>query len=226
MNATLVAYAGVLRAHWRWPLLGALVAVGAITVVLLIWPPLYRTQATVFVRTPGDVSRVLDGGDSYAQARAQTYAALASSTSVSTRVIADLGLNLDAEALSKRIKATNPKGTALINIMVSAPSAQEAQRTATVLLSEYAATVRTLESVPGSLVPRAEFVVVDPPGATVRVVAWGAPVAVVLLSASLIGLFLGALAAVVRSTFDSRAGQLTQSQTCPTCGSGIEEVTH
>jgi len=226
MNTTLVAYARLLRARWRWLIWGALVAVGAITVVLLIWPPLYRTQATVFVRTPGDVSRVVDGGDTYAQARARTYAALANSTSVSARVIADLGLDLDAEALSKRIKATNPKGTALIHITVSAPSAQEAQRTATVLVSEYAATVRALESVPGSLVPRAEFVVVDAPGTAVRVVAWGASVPVVVLSAALVGLVLGASAAVVRSTFDGRAGKVTQPQTCPTCGSGIEEVTH
>jgi capsular polysaccharide biosynthesis protein len=226
MNTTLVAYARVLRARWRWLVWGALLAVGAITVVLLIWPPLYRTQATVFVRTPGDVSRVVDGGDTYAQARARTYAALASSTSVSARVIADLGLDLDAEALSKRVKATNPKGTALIHLMVSAPSAQEAQRTATVLVSEYAATVRALESVPGSLVPRAEFVVVDAPGPAVRVVAWGASVPVVVLAAALVGLVLGALAAVVRTTFDGRGGQLTESQTCPACGSGIEEVTH
>ena len=43
------------------------------------------------VRTPGDIGQSVDGGDSYAQRRAETYAALATSTTVSTRVIADTG---------------------------------------------------------------------------------------------------------------------------------------
>ena len=63
--------------------------------------------------------------------------------------------------------------------------------------------MRALESVPGSLVPRAELVVVDPPGPPKRVVARGVPVSLVLLGATLVGLVLGATAAVVRSIFDS-----------------------
>jgi capsular polysaccharide biosynthesis protein len=184
---------------------GALIALGATTILLILQPPMYRSDATVFVRTPGDVSRVVDGGDFYAQGRARTYAALAGSPSVSARVIADLGLDLQPGTLSGRIKATNPPGTALIDISVSAPSAAEVQRTATVFLSEYAATVRGLESVPGSLVQRAELVVVDPPGRPTRVIAWGAPVSLVLLGAALIGLLLGATSAVLRSTFDGSA---------------------
>jgi capsular polysaccharide biosynthesis protein len=202
MDTTLVDYGRVLHARWRWIVWGVLLALAATTLFLILRPPLYRSEATIFVRTPGDVSRVLDGGDSYAQARARTYAALAGSTSVSSRVIADLGLDLRPETLSDRIEATNPPGTALIHIAVSAPSAAEAQRTATVLLSEYAATVRALESVPGSLVPRADLVVVDPPGRAVRVMAWGASVPVVLLGAALIGMVLGATVAVLHSIFD------------------------
>jgi capsular polysaccharide biosynthesis protein len=199
MNTTLADYAAVLRSRWRWIVWGVLLALAATTAFLILRPPLYRSDATVFIRTPGDVSQVLDGGDSYAQGRARTYAALAGSTSLSARVIADLGLDLKPEALSERITAASPRGTALINITVSAPTAGEAQRTATVLLSEYAATVRTLESIPGSLVPRAELVVVDPPGQPVRVAAWGASIPIVLLCAALIGLVLGATVAVLRS---------------------------
>jgi capsular polysaccharide biosynthesis protein len=205
MNAAVTAYIGVLRTRWRWMVWGVLIVLAATTFLLILAPPIYRTHATVFVRTPGDVSRVLDGGDSYANGRAKTYAALAGSTSVSARVITDLGLALDPQTLSERIKAANPPGTALINITVGAPSAGEAQRTANVFLSEYEATVRALESVPGSLVPRAELVVVDPPGRPTRVIAWGAPVSLVLLGAALIGVVLGATAAVLRSVFDRSA---------------------
>lgn len=203
MNTSIAAYGRVLRARWRWLVWGVLLAVGATTLFLIVQPPLYRSEATIFVRTPGDVSRVVDGGDAYAQARARTYAALANSTSVSSRVIADLGLDLRPQNLSDRIKAANPSGTALIRIAVSAPTAAEAQQTATVLLSEYAATVRALESVPGSLVPRAELVVVDPPGPGGRVIAWGAPIPMVLFGAALLGFLLGAIAAVTGSVFGS-----------------------
>jgi capsular polysaccharide biosynthesis protein len=205
MNTAVVEYARVLRARWRWIMWGVVLALAATTLFLIVRPPLYRSEATVFVRTPGDVSRVLDGGDLYAQGRAASYAALASSTSVSSPVIADLGLDLKPEVLSERIQATNPRGTVLIHIAVSAPTAAEAQRTATVLLSEFAATVRTLEMVPGSLVPRAELVVVDPPGRPIRVVAWGVPIPVFLLCSALIGLVLGSTGAVLRSIFERPA---------------------
>jgi capsular polysaccharide biosynthesis protein len=213
MSTPLAHYGALLLPQWRWVVWGILLALVATTVLLILSPPLYRAEATVFVRTPGDVSRVQDGGDSYAQGRAGTYAALVKSTSVSSRVVADLGQDLRPEVLSQRIQATHPRGTALIDIAVSAPSAAEAQRTATLLLSEYAATVRTLESVPGSLVPRAELVVVDPPGRPVRLLAWGAPIPVVLLGATLIGLVLGSFGAVLRSIIKSPVHDHNRSAT-------------
>src|SRR5262245_27250108 len=155
MNSAIVNYGRVLRTRWRWIVWGVLLALVATTVFLILWPPLYRSDATVFVRTPGDVSRVRDGGDSYAQARTRTYAVLAGSRSMSERIIADMGLDMKPETLAGRIEARNRGGTALMDIAVSAPAPGEAQHTATVLLSEFAQTVRSLESVPGSLVPRA-----------------------------------------------------------------------
>src|SRR5260370_40822756 len=110
MNTAIVHYGEVLRARWRWVMWGALIALVATTLVLILRPPLYRSQATIFVRTPGDVSRVMDGGDSYAQTRAKTYAALAGSTSMSARVIADLGLDLKPATLSERINPANRRG--------------------------------------------------------------------------------------------------------------------
>jgi capsular polysaccharide biosynthesis protein len=205
MNAAVMDYARTLRPRWRWIVWGMLLALMATTALLVLWPPLYRSEATIFVRTPGDVSRVRDGGSTYAAARANTYAALARSTGVAARVITELGLDLDPETLSGRITAVNPPGTALIDISVRAPSAAEAQRTATVLIAEYAGTVRALESVPGSLVPRAEFVVVDAPGPAARVSLWGASIPVVLLCAALLGLVLGLVAAVMGSIFSSSA---------------------
>ena len=203
MNPALLEYGRALRRRWRWIVWGLLLTLAATALFLLFEPPRYRSEATVFVRTPGDVSRVLDGGDSFAHGRARTYSALARSTDLAARVVENAGLDVTPEMLSERIHASPRQGTALIDVSVDASSAAESRRTATVFLAEFATTVRTLESVPGSLVPRAELVVVDRPGPPKRVVAWGAPVSLVLLGATLTGLFLGAVAAVIRSIFDN-----------------------
>lgn len=122
MSSSLATYLGIVRARWRWLMWGVLLALAATTVALLAEPPQYRTTASVFVRTPGDVTTVLDGGDSYAQGRARTYAALVDNTSLSATVIADLGLDLEPEDLARRIHGTSRPGTVVIDITVSAPT--------------------------------------------------------------------------------------------------------
>ncbi len=195
---TLSIYGRILRARWRWVAWGVALAAAALVAVLIVWPPSYRTQSTVFVRTPGDVSQNLDGGNTYAQVRASTYAALARSTGVSSRVIADLGLRISPEKLSSRIQAQHIGGTALFEIAVNAPTAEESRRTAEVLVAELSTQVDVLESVPGSLIPRAQLVVVDTPSDPRRVVVWGAPLYLVVISALLAGAALGAGGAVLR----------------------------
>lgn len=198
LPTALIAYGRILRARWRWVAWGVAVAVGALAVALIAWPPLYRTQATVFVRTPGDVSQSRDGGDSYAQVRAETYAALARSTGLSSRVIDNLGLTVSPNKLSSRIQAQHIGKTALFQISVNAPTPGEARRTAEVLVNELSARVDALEAVPGTLVPRAQLVVVDTPTDPRRIVIWGAPLHLVVIAVLLLGATLGASGAVLR----------------------------
>lgn len=202
MSTALHAYVRVLRERWRWLAWGMLLGVGAAVVALLLAPPLFRSTATVFIRTPGDVSRAVDGGDTYAQHRAGNYVELARSTDLATSVVRDLGIDLAPETLAERTTATNRPGTVLIDVAVDAPTAGEAQRTLTVFLPEYAAAVHALETVTGSVVPRAELVVVNQPSLPTRVSFWGAPPLAVLLGAGLVGMLLGATGAVLRSIFD------------------------
>jgi capsular polysaccharide biosynthesis protein len=196
-------YLALLRAKWRWLSWGVLISLAVTTAALVATPPLYRCEATLFVRTPGDVSSVIDGGDSYAQGRARTFAALADNPALTSRVVTDLGLDLAPETLAERVDAENPPGTALVEVAVSSPSPSEARRTATVLLDELTATVDGLETVPGSLVPRAELVVVNPPSTEVRIAAWGLPVAAVLAGAALTGVLVGAMCVVLASAHAS-----------------------
>lgn len=200
---TAVRYLGLLRAKWRWLCWGVLISLAVTTAALVATPPLYHSEATLFVRTPGDVSSVVDGGDSYAQGRARTFAALADNPALTSRVVTDLGLDLAPATLAKRVDAENPPGTALIEVAVSSPSPSEARRTATVLLDELTATVDGLETVPGSLVPRAELVVVNPPSTETRVSAWGLPVAAVLAGAALTGVVVATMCVVLTSVHAS-----------------------
>jgi hypothetical protein len=211
MNPTLARYRALLVARWRWVVWGILSALLVTTVAMIITPPMYRSEATVFVRTPGDITRVQDGGDLFARARVDTYAALAKGTGVSTRVVGDLGYHLTPEEFSRRIDAKSRPNTALLDLAVKAPSAGEAQRGLTVLISELESTVRTLEAVPGAMVPRAELVVVDPPGPAHRVVAWGLPVVKVLVGVVLLGALLGALGAVLRASASSTSDHVIKA---------------
>ena len=199
MTTTLKQYALILQSRWRWVAWGVIGAVAAMAAVLLLWPPLYRSEAVAFVRTPGDISQSADGGDQYAQSRAETYAAVAKSAAISARVIADTGLHLSPEKLARRVAARHIGGTALVQIGVGAASPDEARRATEALLTELNTEVRTLEAVPGSLIPRAELVVVDPPSRATRVMAWGAPLYPFVLGPVFLGAFLGALAAVIRA---------------------------
>lgn len=199
-------YGQILRTRWRWVAWGVVAALALTAAVLIALPPHYRTQATVFVRTPGDVSQSVDGGDLYAQTRAQTYAALARSTGLAARVIADLGLATSPEKLSSRVAARHIGRTALFEVAVSAPTPEEARSTAEVLLAELSTQVDSLESVPGALIPRAQLVVVDQPTDPGRIVAWGAPMYLVVIGALLAGAVLGAGAAVLREIFAEPVG--------------------
>jgi capsular polysaccharide biosynthesis protein len=207
MNTTLTQYTQILRERWRWVAWGAITATVIMAAVLLLWPPRYRSESLVFVRTPGDISQVVDGGDTYAQTRAETYAALARSAAVSSRVIADTGLQLTPQKFASRVQARHIGGTALLQIRVSGPSPDETVRSTQALTTELAAEVNALEAVPGGLTPRAELVVVDPPSRPTRIVAWGAPLYPFVIGPIALGAFLGALGAVIRAMRSPAYGQ-------------------
>jgi capsular polysaccharide biosynthesis protein len=210
MTTALAQYGRILSARWRWIVWGILITLAAATTAMLISPPLYRSDALVFIRTPGDTSRVADGGALYASVRADTYAAMATQDDLSRRVVSDLGLAMSAGQLSKRIHAKAYPGAALISLTVDGSSPADAQRIGNVVLSEWQASVLAVESVPGGVVPRAELVVVDRPDRAVRIVLWGVPFDRALLALIVLGAVLGATAAVLREIF-GRPAELAAS---------------
>lgn len=202
MNAVVTDYLCILRARWRLVAGGALLGLGAAVVLLLLVPPTYRSSATLFIRTPGDISLVVDGGDSYAQNRARTYAQLARSSDFAERVVDYGSIDMLPDQFAQNVSVSARPGTVLIDLTVTASTATEAERAADAAVSVLSQSVRALEAVPESLVPRAELVVIDSPDTPAHAFAWGVPVAWVLLGATAAGALLGALGAVLRSIFD------------------------
>ncbi|MCX5041697.1 hypothetical protein OG921_00645 [Aldersonia sp. NBC_00410] len=202
VTQALADYSRALRLRWRWVAVAAALGLAVVILAMLVAPPLYRSTATVFVRTPGDVSKAIDGGDTYARHRAPTYADIADSPDLAAQVVASLGLDIDPTQLASRISATNRPNTVLIDITVNGDDAAQTQRTAGMVVTVFARQVAQLESVTGSVVPRAELVTVDPPSRSTRTLAWGLPVPAALLAAALIGALLGAGVATLRSVFD------------------------
>ena len=53
MSQAVRDYGSALRERWRWVALGALLGLLACIATLLVIRPMFTSEATVFVRTPG-----------------------------------------------------------------------------------------------------------------------------------------------------------------------------
>ena len=82
--------------------------------------PMYESKSQVFVSTPVtslDIA-ALATGSSFSQQRVKSYAQIVNSPLTLSAVIEELGLDISAEDLSKRVSATAPLDTVLISIGV------------------------------------------------------------------------------------------------------------
>jgi capsular polysaccharide biosynthesis protein len=118
----------VLRERWRL-ILGVVIAalLGASLVTALI-PPTYTSTITMYVSA---TSSGEDAAEAYqasllAQERTRQYDQLVTSTRVSQRVVQQLGLTTTADELASRISASSALESVMMDVSVTAPSAQEA----------------------------------------------------------------------------------------------------
>ena len=87
-------------ARWRWVAWGIIAALGVTAAVPDRVAALYRTQATVFVRTPVTSASPWTVAICTRNREPKTYATLARSRGVAARVVADLGLDTSPEKKS------------------------------------------------------------------------------------------------------------------------------
>lgn len=103
-----------------------------------------NTQLFVAIQSSGTVSE-LQQGNTFSQARVQSYVRTVTTPVVLQPAIDALGLGVTPEQLGKRVQATTDLNTVIINITVSDQSPVQAAATATAVANSLIRAVDTLE---------------------------------------------------------------------------------
>lgn len=196
-------YLRVLRRYWlivvSLTLAGLLI--GGMASVLVKPTYIAETQLFVALQSSGSVQE-LQQGNTFSQARVQSYVKTVTTPVVIQPAIDSLGLSVTADQLSGRVKASTDLNTVLINISVEDESPVQAAAIAQAISTSLIKAVDTLER-PKNGGP-------SPVGLSIIRPALAPPSAAApntrlnLLSGLVLGLIVGLGAAVLRSILDNR----------------------
>lgn len=196
-------YLHILRRSWilivATTLAGLLVG-GAASILT---KPTYTadTQLFVAISSSGTVQE-LQQGNTFSQARVQSYVATVDSPLVLQPAIDALGLTTSPEELASRVKASTDLNTVLIDISVSDTSPVQAAATAQAVANSLIKTIDALEKPKSGGASPVTLSIIKP------AIAPGAPSApntrLNLIASIVIGLAVGLAAAILRSVLDVR----------------------
>jgi capsular exopolysaccharide synthesis family protein len=159
---TIRDFLGVMRSRWLIILLTTIVAVAGAVLVTWMTTPLYQASTRLFVSTStsssGNASEIYSGTLS-SQQRVLSYTKLLMGETLAQRTVDKLQLDMSAEALRKKIKATASPDTVLIDVSVVDPSPVQARDIADALSDEFVVMVKELETPPDGEIPDARVVV-------------------------------------------------------------------
>lgn len=160
-----------------------------------------ETQLFVAIQSSGSVQE-LQQGNTFSQARVQSYVKTVGSPVVLQPVIDSLGLPVTADQLAKQVKATTDVNTVLIDITVEDHSPTRAAAIAHAVANSLVAAVDSLEKPKGGGTSPVGLSITKPATAPTSPSAPNTRANLILgLS---VGLALGFAMAVLRNTLDSR----------------------
>jgi capsular exopolysaccharide synthesis family protein len=197
-------YIRILRKSWVLITALTLIGVAVAAASSLLQTPQYSATSKVFVSTQsGGTVSDLAQGNTFATQRVQTYADLVSTPVVLLPVIAELGLDVDAGALGRRIAASAPENTSLIEITVADEDPVRAAEIANGASESLTTVVDTLERpLEEGAVSPVKLTLVQQATVPGSPVSPNVPVSLVL--GLLVGLALGVGLAVLREVLDTR----------------------
>lgn len=169
----------------------------------LLIKPTYtaETQLFVAIQNSGTVQE-LQQGNTFSQARVQSYVKTVTTPAVVQPAIDALGLDVSAQQLAEKITASTDLNTVLINISVEDGSPVQAAAVAQAISTSLIKTVDSLERPTADAPSPVGLSIITP------AVAPSAPSApntkLNLIAGLLVGLLLGLASAVLRSMLDNR----------------------
>ncbi|MDQ0824606.1 capsular exopolysaccharide synthesis family protein [Arthrobacter sp. B2I5] len=131
-----------------WMLIASITLVGLLLggAATMATKPAYTAETQLFVSIQGSGSiQELQQGNTFSQARVQSYVSIVGSPVVLQPAIDSLGLSTSPAALSSRVKATTDLNTVLINISVTDPSPVQAAALAQAVGDSLISAVNRLE---------------------------------------------------------------------------------
>ena len=150
----------LLRSRWLTVCVTmAVVVLGAVAVTLLT-TPLYQASTRLFVSTTAGASASeIYQGNLSSQDRVLSYTKLLMGETLAQRTVDKLHLDMSAEELRTKVKASSPPDTVLIDVAVLDPSPVQARDIANALSDEFVVMVGEMETPPDGDRPDARVVV-------------------------------------------------------------------
>ncbi|MFJ3235810.1 polysaccharide biosynthesis tyrosine autokinase [Streptomyces sp. NPDC086787] len=133
----------------RWPtaVTCLVLSVATALAVTSLSTPAYEARTQLFVAThTGEDTVDLNGGQTFSQARVQSYAEIVKSRHVTAPVVKQLRLHTTPEELASRITAIVPLKTVLIDITVQDSVPRRAARIANAVAEQFSSVVEGLET--------------------------------------------------------------------------------
>jgi capsular exopolysaccharide synthesis family protein len=139
-------YLKLLRRSWLLALVTVLTCVSAGVAYTVTATKIYEATAQIFVATSsaGDASQLAQG-NTFTQARVQSYTSIATSPAVTTPVIKTLALHLTADQLISKINSDAPLNKVVINIHLTDRSPEQAALLANAVATQFSAVVEQME---------------------------------------------------------------------------------
>lgn len=196
-------YLHILRTNWVLIATFALVGTGIAGGASVLIKPTYTadTQLFVSIQSSGSVQE-LQQGNTFSQARVQSYVKTVVTPVVLQPAIDSLGLEISPDDLGNRIKASSDLNTVLINISVTDGSAVQAAATAKAVADSLIKAVDTLERPKTGGSSPISLSVITPATAPAAPSAPNTKLNILLGLAA--GLFIGLGLALLRSILDTR----------------------
>lgn len=196
-------YLRIARRNWILVVSVALVGLLAGGAASILTKPTYtaETQLFVAIQSSGSVQE-LQQGNTFSQARVQSYVRTVQTPIVLQPAIDALGLPISAADLAKQVEATTDLNTVLINISVSDSSPAQAAALAEAVASSLIKAVDSLEKPKTGGTSPVSLSIIKP--ATAPLKPSGPNTRLNLILGFVIGLALGVGAAVLRTALDNR----------------------